>query len=339
VCQDFGMTGAHSPLVVGLGESLLRLSAPGRDRLGQAGWLDVHVGGAEMNALIAAAGLGARARWATRLADNPVGRRICAHATLHGVDAVVDWDAQARAPLYFVEHGSDPRPSEVLYDRRDTAMCALTPATLDLEALVRGASAVLSSGITCALGAGPAHTVRRLFQTAREAGVRTAFDVNHRSRMWAWEEAAPVLRDVLADVDILFATDHDLARLVDADGPDGSPAGLARAALRRFGHHVVVVRDTVRTGPSRVAVTVRVVGADGEWAAGPYEADVVDAFGGGDAAVGAFLAALLRDDGVAEAARRSAWACALQHTFTGDAWQGRESDLAPADATPGRILR
>ena len=83
----------------------------------------------------------------------------------------------------------------------------------------------------------------------------------------------------------------------------------------------------------------RVVGADGEWAAGPYEADVVDAFGGGDAAVGAFLAALLRDDGVAEAARRSAWACALQHTFTGDAWQGRESDLAPADATPGRILR
>lgn len=61
-----------------------------------------------MNALIGAAGLGLPATWLTRLADNPLGRRIAAHARAHGVVPHVDWDGAARAPLYFVEHGAHP---------------------------------------------------------------------------------------------------------------------------------------------------------------------------------------------------------------------------------------
>jgi 2-dehydro-3-deoxygluconokinase len=322
--------------VIGLGESLLRLSAPGRERLGDARQLDVHVGGAEMNALIAGAALGLRATWVTRLADNPLGRRIAAHAAAHGIQPVVDWDPDARAPLYFVEHGALPRPSEVLYDRGATAMRALTVDTFDWAELLDGQAAAISGGITCALGDGPSAAVRALFAAARDAGVQTVFDVNHRSRLWSWEDAAPVLREVIAGVDVLFASRHDLERLLDRD--DEPPVALARRAVDAFGHTMVVLRDSAAALPGQVAVTVTAVTAGEEHGSSSYEAEVVDAFGAGDAAVGALLAALLTGEAVATAVARAAWASAFQHTTPGDAWQGRPTDLLQRE-TARRVLR
>ena len=323
--------------VLGLGESLLRLSTPGRERLGQAERLDVHVGGAELNALTATAGLGLRATWVTRLADNPLGRRIAAHAAAHGVATVVDWDPQARAPLYFVEHGAVPRPSEVLYDRDATAMRDLAADTFDWAELMEGHAAALASGITCALGEGPAAAVRAMFAEARERGARTAFDVNHRARLWSWEDAAPVLRAVLEGVDILLASRHDLERLLGRDREE--PTALARAAIDTFGHIAVVLRDSSATSSGRIAVTVTAVTADAERSSATYEAEVVDAFGAGDAALGALIAAVLSGEAVETAIDQAAWACAFQHTTTGDAWQGRPADVEQRDLNLRRVLR
>jgi 2-dehydro-3-deoxygluconokinase len=325
-----------APGLLGLGESLLRLSAPGHERLGHAGQLDVHVGGAEMNALIAAAGLGLRATWVTRLADNPLGRRIAMHAAAHGVETVVDWDRAARAPLYFVEHGAAPRPSEVLYDRDATAMRELTAASFDWGELLEGHAAALSGGITCALGDGPAAAVRALFAEARKRGARTAFDVNHRSRLWSWADAAPVLREVLAGVDILLANRHDLERLLDRESEDAT--ALARQAIDAFGHTVVVLRDSAAAESGRVEVTVTAVTADGERSSAPYRAEVVDAFGAGDAALGALLAAVLTGEDLDTAIDQAAWACAFEHTTIGDGWQGRPADLEQRGLTR-RVLR
>jgi len=323
------------PGLLGLGESLLRLSPPGHERLGQARALDVHVGGAEMNALIAGAAFGVRATWATRLADNPLGRRIAAHAAANGVETVVDWDADVRAPLYFVEHGADPRPSEVLYDREATAMRALTAETFDWGRLLEAGTAALSSGITCALGAGPSAAVRALFAEARQRRGQTVFDVNYRSRLWSWNAAAPVLRDVLPGVDVLLASRHDLERLLDRDGDD--PIALARRAIDAFGHALVVLRDTVAITARRVEVTVTAVTVDEERTSAKFEAEVVDAFGAGDAALGTLLAGLLAGDDVATAIDQAAWACAFQHTTPGDAWQGRAADVEQRNL-PGRLV-
>lgn len=324
-----------APRIVGLGEALLRLSAPAHERLVQAGSLHVHVGGAELNALVAATASGACATWVTRLADNPLGHRIAAHARVHGVDAVVDWDADARAPLYFVEHGVAARPTEVLYDRRETAMTALTGDGFDWDDLVAGADAALTSGITCALGAGPAAAAAALLQAARANGARTAFDVNHRARLWSWEEAVPVLRDVLRHVDVLLAGPHDLEQLLDRGG---EPHALARAAMEELGPELVLMRETVERPGGRVGVTATAVTPEAEHVSEIYEAEVVDAFGAGDAALGTFLTGLLLGEGLQAAVERAAWAAAFQHTFHGDVTLARASDRARA-ADGRRILR
>jgi 2-dehydro-3-deoxygluconokinase len=310
-------------LVVGLGEAMLRLSAPGHERLEQASSLEVVVGGAELNALIAAVAWGARARWVTRQADNPLGRRVVAHARAHGVEPLVVWDADARAPLYFVEHGAAPRPTQVLYDRGDSGLARLDE-DFDWEIALDGAAAALTSGITCGIGSAAAAAARGLLSAARARGVRTFFDVNHRTRQWTWEQAAPVLRETLGDVDVLLAGAHDLAKLLDAEG---EPVELARAALARYGHDAVVLRDNEHVG-EQVIVTVTAVTADEVHAGSSYSARVVDGFGGGDAALGALIARLLAGDALADAADHAARACAVQHTIVGDAWVGRPDELA-----------
>ncbi|MFC5748220.1 sugar kinase [Actinomadura rugatobispora] len=331
---------AHGPpRIVGLGESLLRLSPPGHQRLDHATGLDVEVGGAEMNALIAAAGLGLRATWISRLADNPLGHRVAAHARAFGVDVQVDWDPGARAALYFVEQGVPPRPSEVLYDRSGTAMRRLTPDTFDWTALTTGAGAVLTSGITCALGAGPAAAATALLAAGRGSGAVTAFDVNHRARLWTWDEAVPVLRGVLPHVDVLLAGRGDLLRLLPSAREDESATALAHRAIGEFGHELVVLRRTDQLPGRRVAARVTVVTAAEEVTGGVHEADVVDAFGAGDAALGVLLAARLAGDDGATLADKAAWAGAFQHTMPGDACRIRPADLARRGAEARRILR
>jgi 2-dehydro-3-deoxygluconokinase len=325
-----------APLIVGLGEALLRLSTPGHERLEQAAGLEVHVGGAELNALIAAASGGAEATWITRLADNPLGRRIAAHARAQDVCTVVDWDEDARAPLYFVEHGVAPRPSEVHYDRRDTAMTSLAADSFDWDELVAGAAAVLTSGITCALGPGPAAAVVAMLAAARARGARTAFDVNHRERLWSWDDALPVLREVVGHVDVLVASGHDLERMLDRDG---EPEELAHAAIDRLGPRIVLMRDTAERPGGRIAVTATAVTAEREYVSRPHEAAVVDAFGAGDAALGTFLAGALLGDELGDAVESAAWAAAFQHTVPGDAWIGRASDRARLGDPRRRILR
>jgi 2-dehydro-3-deoxygluconokinase len=329
-----------APRVIGLGEALVRLSTPGHERLEQAAALEVDVGGAELNVLGGVAALGLDAVWLTRLADNPLGRRIAAHAAALGVRAEVDWDAFARAPLYFAEHGIAPRPSEVLYDRGASAMTTLDPGTFDWHRQVGRAGAALATGITCALGDGPAEAVGAFLAAARSAGARTVFDVNHRSRLWGWDEAVPVLRPLLDRVDVLLAGGHDLVRLLGRDEDDREDGvRLAREAIEAFGHDVVVLRDTSATAPARVAVRVTAVTATEEHTSATHEAAVVDAFGAGDAALAALLAGLLRGSDLPAAIDAAAWACAFHHTVPGDSWRIRAGDLARrADRVP-RILR
>jgi 2-dehydro-3-deoxygluconokinase len=329
----------EAPRVVGLGESMLRLSTPGRERLEQAASLRVDIGGAEMNALAAAAALGCDAVWLTRLADNPLGARIAAHARAHAVRPVVDWDGEARAPLYFVEHGADPRPAEVLYDRSASAMTALGPGAFDWHEQVRDARAVVCGGITCALGDGPARAVGALLDAAHGAGAVTLFDVNHRDRLWTWEQAVPVLRRVLPRVEVLSGSRYDLARLLGEDLTGLTDEEVARRAARDLGPRVLLLRETVRRPEGRVSVSVRAATADGVVTGGPYEAEVVDAFGGGDAATGAVAATLASGGGLDEAVDLAAWACALQHTIPGDTLLMRPAERHRRQDPARRILR
>ncbi len=333
------MREAATPTVLALGEALLRLSAPGRTRLEQAHSLRVHVGGAELNVLIVLAQLGMRARWVTGLPDNPLGRLIERHARACSVEVAAQWEAGGRAGLYFVEHGAPPRPSEVLYDRASSTASRLAAGQLDWDALLSGAACLHVSGITCGLGPGPHQAALEGLAAARKRGVTTSFDVNYRSRLWSQQEARPRLLEALGTTDVLFASPHDVELLLGEPGSaPGSPTDRAARLRDAHGLGVVVLsgreyagHDTVRTSATAVADAV----VKGE----PCEAQVIDAFGAGDAGAAGFLAAYLTGQPLEAAVAQAARLAALAHTVEGDALLLRAQDRDAGYGEGRRIMR
>jgi 2-dehydro-3-deoxygluconokinase len=79
-----------------LGETLVRLSPPGMQRLDQARQFEAGIGGSELNVACLLARLGRRAAWVSRLPEGPLGRMVYGEARRHGVDTShVRWVAEA----------------------------------------------------------------------------------------------------------------------------------------------------------------------------------------------------------------------------------------------------
>ena len=327
--------GDGSPLVVGLGEALIRLTAQHRMPLEYASALDVSVGGAELNFLITLAKLGCRSRWVTSLPDNPLGRLIDSHARRHGVGTDVDWDPDGRAGLFFVEEGAFPRPTRVHYDRAGSAASQLRPGLFDWPAVLGGATALHSTGITCALGPDTEKAVLEAFEYASGAGVLTTFDLNYRGQLWSPEAAAAAARRVLPMADIFFASPFDLELV----GGTGTSVEIAARLRKTFGLSAVIVRSHRETGSGVLEVSVQAFGDDPQPATGSAQATVLDAFGAGDAAAAAFIAGWLRGEPLHQAVSSAAAASAFMYTIPGDAWLLPPADVSAESGRLGRIHR
>jgi 2-dehydro-3-deoxygluconokinase len=324
-----------NPLVVGFGEALIRLTAQHRMPLEYATELAVSVGGAELNFLITLAKLGCRSRWVSSLPENPFGRLIARHAWQHRVATEIDWDADGRAGLYFVEEGVYPRPTRVHYDRAGSVASQLTPGVFDWPTILADASALHSTGITCALGPDTEKALLEAFQCASGAGVLTTFDLNYRGQLWPPEAAAAAARRVLPLVDIFFVSPFDL-QLV---GGSGTRAEVARRLRQEFGLSAVIVRTQQEISTGVLEVSVQAFGEDPTEATGSARAAVLDAFGAGDAAAAAFIAGWLRGEPLQQAVSAAAAASAFMYTIPGDTWLRPPAEFNAENGRLGRIHR
>lgn len=299
----------HRYDVLTFGETMLRLSPPGFGRLEEAVTLEVRIGGSESNTAVAAARLGLRTAWWSRLPDNPLGRRVESEIRRWGVDTShVLWDPspEARVGVYFLDFGVPPRGIDVHYDRRGSAFSQIDPDAMDF-APVAQARLLHLTGITPALGASMLEVTRRLIATARRSGTHVSFDVNYRAKLWTPERARDTLTVLLSQVDLLLCTQSDAALLFGLSGPGETIARQLRAQFS--------VRAAVVTCGSEGA---RAVDDRGEWVSrSPDLPHVVDRVGAGDAFNAGALMGFLNDDLQTGLEYGSAMA-ALKHTIPGD---------------------
>lgn len=273
---------------------MIRFSPVDGEMLEQADYLRADAAGTESNMGAALARMGADVAWVSVLPDHPAGRWIASRLAQHGVDTShVAWQCDSvsrssrpsRPGVFFLEPGSPPRGSRVVYDRAGSAATGMTPAVVE-EALRSGARIVHTSGITASLSPECLETVTRVLGNRAEGGYRTSFDINYRAKLWSPEEARTVLESLLDQVDILVTTSDDAALIF---GLDGAPEETVEALHGRFGNEIVVL--TLAEG-----------GAVG-WSAetgflytDPYVVEPVDRLGAGDAFDAGLLYGLLRDD-------------------------------------------
>src|SRR5437660_1919140 len=137
--------------VVTLGEAMLRLSPPNFRRLEQSTSLDVNIGGAELSVAVGVARLGLDSAWVTKLPKNPLGRLIVNKGRELGVDTShVIWTDDGRVGIYYLEFGSAPRASNVVYDRKYSAASTLRAGEIDWSFL-KNVKLLHTTGITPAL--------------------------------------------------------------------------------------------------------------------------------------------------------------------------------------------
>ncbi|MGH3733885.1 MAG: sugar kinase [Acidimicrobiales bacterium] len=324
----------EAPLIVALGEAMIRLTTRSRTSLSRAVELDVEVAGTELDLLIAANALGARSRWLSRLPDNELGTMIRRHVASFDIEVRAITEPAGRAGLFFMEFGVPPRPSTVLYDRRDSAASHLCVEDFDWRDELVDAKAAHTSGVTCALGDGPLEAVLAFFRAAKDLGVVTSFDMNYRSQLWDLDQARVAFQQVLPFVDVLFLAPSDLETLT---GLDDETEVLANKVREEYDVTTMVLRDRREVSTDELGAIVRVVGDDSSevFAFGK----VVDEIGAGDVAAGAFLAAMLGGEGNVVAAQRCARAYARMLTIPGDTWSGSLHDLTDGYVTSRKVIR
>src|SRR5215468_7615406 len=111
-----------SKTTITFGEIMLRLSAPGSERLFQSPQLVATFGGGEANVAISLAGFGVPASFVTVLPEqNPIADAAIADLRKHGVDTSRIVRGPGRMGIYFLEVGANQRRSEVLYDRHGSS--------------------------------------------------------------------------------------------------------------------------------------------------------------------------------------------------------------------------
>lgn len=271
--------------VLCIGESMALVTPVSAEPLRTAEQFAIRIGGAESTVALYLADAGHRASWASRLGDDPLGRRLLDEVEAHGVDtAPTVLVAGERTGVYFKDPAAET--TAVHYYRSGSAASRMGPELLDALAL-DDVAIIHVSGITAGLSASCAALIDAAFDLAASRGILVSFDVNHRSGLWSAADAAPVLQRLAGRADLVFVGRDEAETLWGI----GEAASIARL-LGLQG--TLVVKD----GP----VGAVELDADGVQTFVPaHRVEVVEVVGAGDAFTAGFLAALL--DGADAAAR------------------------------------
>jgi len=293
--------------IVTFGETMLRLSPPGNERLENADEFEVRAAGAESNVAIAADRLGASATWLSKVPETPLGRRVVSELRSHGIETDVTWSHRGRQGTYYLEHAGKPRGTNVIYDRENTAVSTTKIRDVDVDR-IQDARVFFTTGITPALSSTLRDTTLKLLKAARKGGTTTAFDFNYRRKLWSPDEARETLTKLFPGIDVLVIAARDARTVL---GFEGDPRQLAHKLGSQYDFTTVVV---TRGEEGAVGWHDSVVHDHGA-----YETDTVDPIGTGDAFTGAFIARRLDGDDVSTALEYAAATASLKRTIPGDA--------------------
>jgi len=307
------------------GELLLRLASPGRERLLQSPRLEVQVGGAEANVAVALAQFGHAAALVSTVADNALGAAAVGEVRRHGVDVSRVATGSGRMGLYFLETGAVHRPSQVLYDRADSAFALASPQRYDWPSLLDGADALHVSGVTPAVGGNAAAAATAAVRAARARGLSVVFDGNYRSKLWqAWNSnPGPILRDIFASADILFADHRDIAIVLGREftaSPEQSFADAAAVAFEAFPQlqRIVSTRRAQHSVDHHELSAVMATRAGTVTSPAQQVTSIVDRIGAGDAFAAGVLHGLFTGRSDQDSLDFGLAAGCLKHSVPGD---------------------
>ena len=290
---------------VTFGEIMLRLKSPGHERLFQSPSLEATFGGGEANVAVSLSILGKNSRFVTAVPNNPVGESCIREVRKYGVEtADMLKKDNSRLGIYYIETGANQRPSAVVYDRADSALCNATPSDFDFKRIFSNAEWFHVTGITPACSQEAADTALAAMKEAKKQGVTVSMDLNFRKKLWKYGKDAPeVMRELTQYTDVVIANEEDIQKCLGIEAKVDVTKGELNtdvykeltAEVKRQFPNVSVVAVTLRESKSadHNGWSAALSGKTGFYLSRHYEmTDIIDRVGGGDSFAAGIIYAL-----------------------------------------------
>lgn len=296
--------------VITFGEPMIRFQpSTQHERLEQTHLFSSTLGGAEINVCAALANIGKlKTAIITKLPTNALGKWVEHELDYYKVGTEFVVHGGKRVGKYFTEQGSRPRTAYVEYDRENSSFAESTFSDYDLNYSEK-AKIFHTTGITLALNQNTRNAAIEMIKSFKGTDTLVSFDVNYRANLWSEAEAKETIEQILPYVDILFISETTCRKMFQrkgsleeilkefADTYDISIiASTKREVISQTQHKfssVIYERNT-----DKIYSTVK-----------PYEVEVVDRVGSGDAYIAGVLYGLLS----------SFWSCEKAQKY-GDAF-------------------
>jgi len=324
--------------IITFGEIMLRLKSPGFERLLQSAVFEATFGGGEANVAVSLANYGLDAAFVTVLPENEIGNTCIAELRRFGVDTSLIVREKGRMGVYYVETGSNQRPSKVIYDRANSTIALARPGTIDWKKAFDAGKWFHITGITPAISQSAADLSFEAVRAAKEKGLTVSCDFNYRGKLWKYGKTAPeVMTELVKHVDIGIANEEDCQKALginpSSPGLRGAGIDVAKGELdqeeyRKLTDKVLSAFPNLKM----IAITLRSShSADRNgWSAclndgkrfvvsRQYEMnDIVDRVGGGDAFAGGLIYGLNTGRLPEDALNFAVAASCLKHSIPGD---------------------
>lgn len=288
--------------IVSIGEPMLEFSAKHEGSLSEVDQFVVGWGGDTSNFSVAAARLGGKAGYITRLGDDEFGTSFLNLWKKEGIDTShVVKDPDGFTGIYFISRAKGRH--FFTYYRRNSAASLMTPDFLPQD-YIKKARILHVSGISQGISTSACDTVFAAIAAAKDGGLLVSYDPNFRPKLWPLERARAIIHETIRHADLVFPSLEDGTALSGLSNPEE----IARFYLG-LGPRVVVLK----------------LGAEGALLAmedriqkfSPYKVDFVDGSGAGDTFDAAFVVGYLEGWPAARCVTFAAAAGALTTTGLG----------------------
>jgi 2-dehydro-3-deoxygluconokinase len=314
--------------VVTFGDLMLRLNSPGYKRFVQAENFDSTYTGAEANVAVSLANYGLDSYFVTKVPDHEIGQAAINHLRKYGVNTDYIIRGGERLGLFYLEMGASQRPSKIIYDRKDSAICKINANELNWNKIMDGACWFHFTGITPALDVRLGNAVLEAVKVAKDKGLKVSVDLNYRKKLWAPEEAKKVMSKLMEYVDIVIGNEEDAEKIF---GIKAANSNVISGKLNESDYCEVAKELANRFGLEKVAITLResISASDNNWSAMLYDKEnfyhskvykvhIVDRVGGGDSFAGGLIYSLSTGKSSQDALEFAAAASCLKQTIFWD---------------------
>ncbi|MCK5812277.1 MAG: sugar kinase [Clostridiales bacterium] len=316
--------------VVTFGEIMLRLKSPGRERFLQSDKFEATFGGGEANVAVSLANYGMDVDYVTILPDNPLAKACVRQLRGFGVDVSKIVYQGDRMGVYFLEAGAVQRPSNVIYDRSDSAISLGKPGDINWNEVFDGVDWFHITGITPAISDSARLLSIEACKAAKKLGITISCDFNYRNKLWKYGLlATDVMPELVSYVNVGIANEEDcqksLGISIEADVKSGKLdidkyEALSNKVLAQF-PNMDIMAITLRESKSADHNGWKACINDKSkfYVSKLYDiTHMVDRVGGGDSFAGGLIYGLTHYDKTEKALEFAVAASCLKHTIMGD---------------------